>query len=159
MMYNSSFPFEVLSGSRGLPELHQAIFELLLIFNSKIDDYLIHTLGITNLVTKPVGGKTLTEAIGALFPAKSAGFILIVDDDPQALELYRGMVAQGLSGYPISTAPDGAKALEMMKKEPPSLVILDLIMPGMDGFAVLEWMRANPSTRSVPVLILSGRSR
>jgi YesN/AraC family two-component response regulator len=104
-----------------------------------------------------VSGKTLIEAINALCSPKSIGSILIVDDDPQACELYRGMVAKGLPGYPIRTASDGAAALAIMAEAPPSLVILDLMMPEMDGFEVLDWMRANQQTRQTPVLILSGR--
>jgi AraC-like DNA-binding protein/DNA-binding response OmpR family regulator/anti-sigma regulatory factor (Ser/Thr protein kinase) len=115
------------------------------------------TLGMTNLVTKPVNAKTLIEAISVLCPPESVGPILIVDDDPQACELYRGMVAKGLPGYPIRTARDGTTALAAMAEAPPSLVILDLMMPEMDGFEVLDWMRANQQTRQAPVLILSGR--
>jgi signal transduction histidine kinase/AraC-like DNA-binding protein/DNA-binding response OmpR family regulator/ABC-type sugar transport system substrate-binding protein len=115
------------------------------------------TLGMTHLVTKPVSGKTLIETINALCPPQSIGSILIIDDDPQACELYRGMVAKGLPGYPIRTASDGTAALVTMAEAPPSLVILDLMMPEMDGFEVLDWMRANQQTRQVPVLILSGR--
>ncbi|MBN1219889.1 MAG: helix-turn-helix domain-containing protein [Anaerolineae bacterium] len=115
------------------------------------------TLGITQLVIKPVSAKTLTETIRALSPPKSAAPILIVDDDLQALELYRQMVARGLPGYPIRIAANGSEALEIMRHTPPSLVILDLMMPEPDGFAVLDWMRANPQTRQVPVFVLSGQ--
>ena len=115
-------------------------------------------LGLTNLVTKPVNAKTLLEAVNTLRPASTlVGPILIVDDDPQACELYQNMVVKTLPGYPVQTAGDGMAALATMTVAPPSLVILDLMMPGLDGFEVLERMRANPRTRSVPVLILSGR--
>ena len=60
-------------------------------------------------------------------------------------------------GHPVRTAADGAAALARMAEEVPCLVILDLMMPGMDGFDVLDWMRASDRTRRVPVLILSGR--
>jgi len=113
-------------------------------------------LGMT-MVPKPVTGKTLAEAISTLAPAHSVGPILIVDDDSQALDLYREMVSVGLPDYPIRTANNGAVALEVMRQILPSLVILDLMMPGMDGFDVLDWMRANSQTRQIPVLILSGR--
>jgi signal transduction histidine kinase/AraC-like DNA-binding protein/DNA-binding LacI/PurR family transcriptional regulator len=102
-------------------------------------------LGLTNLVTKPV---CLPHSVGP---------ILIVDDDPQALELYQGIVKRGLTGYPVRTAEDGTVALSMMSEETPCMVILDLMMPEMDGFEVLDWMRADQQTRRVPVLVLSGR--
>jgi signal transduction histidine kinase/AraC-like DNA-binding protein len=114
-------------------------------------------LGMTNLITKPVSGASLLEAINALRLPRSVGPILIVDDDPQARALYQGMVEDGLTGYPVRLAGDGLAALEVMDEETPCLVILDLIMPEMDGFEVLDWMRRNQKTRRVPVLILSGR--
>jgi len=57
----------------------------------------------------------------------------------------------------VRVAENGATALAVMTQETPSLVVLDLMMPGMDGFEVLDWMRAEPRTRGVPVLILSNR--
>ncbi len=115
------------------------------------------TAGMMNFVAKPVSGNTLLDAINTLSPAKLSDPILIVDDDPHARELYQDIVGKDLPGYPIRTASDGAAALAMMAKEIPSLVILDLIMPEVDGFEVLDWMHANRQTRQVPVLVLSGR--
>jgi signal transduction histidine kinase/AraC-like DNA-binding protein/DNA-binding response OmpR family regulator len=139
---------------RNHPQLCHVPFTL---YGQNQSDRPAMTLGMTNLVTKPVSGKTLIETLNALCPPEFIGAILIVDDDPQACELYRGMVAKGLPGYPIRTASDGITALAAMAEAPPSLVILDLMMPEMDGFEVLDWMRANQQTRQVPVLILSGR--
>ncbi|HOT90624.1 MAG TPA: ATP-binding protein [Anaerolineae bacterium] len=115
------------------------------------------TLGMTNIVTKPVRGETLIEVINALCPVALHGPILIVDDDPQACSLYREIVEKGLPDYPVRTAGDGMAALACMAEEVPCLVILDLMMPEVDGFEVLERMRAAPATRRVPVLVLSGR--
>jgi signal transduction histidine kinase/CheY-like chemotaxis protein len=113
--------------------------------------------GLTDFVSKPVGGETLVEAIGALRPREDAGPILIVDDDPEARDLYRGIVEEALPGYVVLAAGNGSAALDLMAQEPPSLVVLDLMMPEMDGFEVLDRMRAGPRTRQVPVLVLSGR--
>jgi YesN/AraC family two-component response regulator len=66
-------------------------------------------------------------------------------------------VTKSLTGYPIRTAENGQVALEIMAEVSPSLVVLDLIMPGMNGFEVLRWMRSNQQTRHVPVLVLSGQ--
>ncbi|MBN1993239.1 MAG: helix-turn-helix domain-containing protein [Anaerolineae bacterium] len=139
---------------RHQPHLSQTPF---ILYRQEQDNPPALALGMTNLVAKPVNGQTLTEAINTLCPSKSVGSILIVDDDPQALALYRDMVAKGLPGYSISVASGGMQALALMKQSPPALVVLDLMMPEMDGFAVLDWMRANAQTRTVPVLILSGR--
>ena len=85
------------------------------------------------------------------------GSILIVDDDAEARALCLDVVTQGFPGCSVRTADDGTAALAIMDQEVPSLVILDLMMPGLDGFEVLDRMRADPRTRRVPVVILSGR--
>jgi AraC-like DNA-binding protein len=113
--------------------------------------------GVTGVVTKPLKGQTLVEMIEALRPTVSTGPILIVDDDPQALALYQSIVAQALPGYPIRLADNGSVALAMLDQEIPALMILDLVMPEIDGFAVLAQMRANSRTCHVPVLVISGQ--
>jgi len=81
---------------------------------------------------------------------------LIVDDDPDALNiLERIMVHVGL---PAQTATDGLEAVAMLKQayeNPPAVIVLDLMMPGMDGFSVLAWLRSNPVTRRVPVIVVT----
>jgi len=115
------------------------------------------TLGMTNVLLKPVSGKTLMEAINALRAPQVTGPILIVDDDPEARTLYQRLTDEALPGYPSLTAENGAAALTLLEHETPSLVILDLMMPEVDGFTVLERLRANPRTRPVPVLVMSGQ--
>ena len=105
-----------------------------------------------------VFGKTLTEAIGNLRPALGSGPILIVEDDPLLRAQHRQVIEKELPSYPIREAENGARALEIMLAEIPTLVTLDLMMPGIDGFEVLDWMRANQRLRQVPVLILTNRT-
>jgi signal transduction histidine kinase/AraC-like DNA-binding protein/ABC-type sugar transport system substrate-binding protein len=140
---------------RSYPQLQRAPF---ILYGQGAGEQPTIATGLTSLVNKPVSGETLLEAIEGLCSPKTAGPILIVDDDPQACETYRGVVARGLPGYLIYTANDGAAAVSIMSRETPCLVILDLVMPGMDGFEVLDWMRSNGQTRQVPVLILSARA-
>jgi signal transduction histidine kinase/AraC-like DNA-binding protein/DNA-binding LacI/PurR family transcriptional regulator len=115
------------------------------------------TFGVTGVVTKPLKGQTLVEMVEALRPPVAAGPVLIVDDDPQALALYQSIVAQALPGYPIRLADNGSAALAIIRQEIPSLMILDLVMPEIDGFAILAEMRANSRTCHIPVLIISGQ--
>lgn len=105
-----------------------------------------------------VFGKTLTDAIGNLRPTPGSGPILIVEDDPLIRAQHRLVMEKKLPGYPIREAENGARALEIMLTETPTLVTLDLMMPGIDGFEVLDWMRANHRLRQVPVLILTNRT-
>jgi signal transduction histidine kinase/AraC-like DNA-binding protein/DNA-binding LacI/PurR family transcriptional regulator len=113
--------------------------------------------GMTDVVMKPINGKTLIEMLESIRPRGATGPLLIVDDDPQACLLYHRLAADALPGCPIITAENGAAALAILERETPCLVILDLMMPEVDGFTVLEKMRLNPRTRQVPVLVMSGK--
>jgi signal transduction histidine kinase/DNA-binding LacI/PurR family transcriptional regulator/AraC-like DNA-binding protein len=139
---------------RNHPKLCQAPFVL---YGQQATEGGSLSIGVTDFVAKPMNGDTLMDAINGAFPAEGAGPILIVDDDPHVLQFYRQIVSEGCPGHPVRTAADGAVALEHMAEEIPALVILDLMMPEMDGFDVLDWMRADDRTRRVPVLILSSR--
>ena len=118
----------------------------------------VMSMGLTDVILKPVSGTTLAAAIEALCPPGTIGPVLIVDDDPQARASHTKVVKTALPGYSIRAVEDGEAALEAMVNEVPSIVILDLIMPGLDGLEVLEWMRENSSTQHVPVLVLSNRA-
>lgn len=111
---------------------------------------------ITGVVTKPMMGKTLIDMIETLRPVSIFGPVLIVDDDPQARDFYRLNITQALPGVAIREAGDGAEALAVMEQETPAFVILDLIMPEIDGFTILAKMRADHRTCHVPVLVISG---
>ena len=81
--------------------------------------------------------------------------MLVVDDEPHIVALVAYHLAK--AGYRVSTAKSGADALTLADRERPSLVILDLMLPGMSGFDVLRKLRAKPGTRDVPVLMLTAR--
>jgi len=114
-------------------------------------------VGLTSFVAKPSSAQTLIDTISAARPAHATSPILIVDDDPRVRELHRDVVAHALPEYPIRTAGDGPEALALMAEDVPSLVLLDLLMPGMEGTDVLDQMRADPRLRQVPVIILSSK--
>jgi DNA-binding response OmpR family regulator len=78
--------------------------------------------------------------------------ILVVDDDPDIVRLLKYFLEA--KGRQVQTASTGAEALELFKREPPDLVILDVILPGMDGWAVLQKIR---ESSQVPVLMLTGK--
>lgn len=81
----------------------------------------------------------------------SGGYILVVDDAAFMRRMIAGIVRA--LGYDALEAPDGESAIKTMKQDPPRLVILDLQMPHMPGHEVCEWIRANPSTAKVPVIV------
>ena len=79
--------------------------------------------------------------------------ILVVDDDPEALELIRFNLKR--AGFAIGTAVNGVEALKKVCSLSPDLVLLDLMMPELDGFAVCEILRRDPATNAVPIIIVS----
>ncbi len=83
--------------------------------------------------------------------------ILIVDDHEPARILLR-RILQSLGDYTILEAADGYQALEMAQQDPPDLIILDLMMPGLDGFAVLESLKSHPATADIPVVVVTAKT-
>lgn len=83
----------------------------------------------------------------------SYGPILIVEDVPNVLELLE--VTLRFKGYSVVTARNGEEALEVISQTRPVLIITDILMPKMDGYAFVQKLRINPETRSIPVVFLS----
>ncbi|SET48912.1 response regulator [[Clostridium] aminophilum] len=81
--------------------------------------------------------------------------IVIVDDDLAYLKMMRGSLAQDYSVIPTT---NGAQALNIIKVARPDLVLLDYMMPGMDGADVLAKLRSNPRTAAIPVMFLTGKN-
>ena len=79
--------------------------------------------------------------------------ILAVDDDPDMLEMLRSALHD--AGYSVRTALNGAEALAKARRSPPDLIILDVVLPDVNGFAVCETLRGDPATASVPVLMMT----
>jgi DNA-binding response OmpR family regulator len=81
--------------------------------------------------------------------------VLIVDDDPDLVELLR--LAFQHSGYTALTAGSGRDALEKAAKHHPDLIVLDLVLPDVNGINVCEALRRSPSTASTPILMMTGQ--
>jgi signal transduction histidine kinase/AraC-like DNA-binding protein len=84
--------------------------------------------------------------------------ILLVDDEPMLLAMHTQIIREQIPFARVMTAENGEQALERIRRQPPDLVMLDLGMPGMDGFRVLEMMQQQETTRGIPVIILTGQS-
>ena len=83
------------------------------------------------------------------------GRILIVDDDPNTLEILRRWLAR--EGYTTVSADNGNAGLEALGKDPVDVILLDVMMPGMDGLQVCEKLRENAAWRSIPVVLLTAK--
>jgi len=81
--------------------------------------------------------------------------VLIVDDDPDIVRLVRYNLSH--SGYEVQSAGTGREALELVQKQPPDLVVLDVMLPDVDGLEVCRTLRQQPSSRRIPILMLTAR--
>jgi len=79
--------------------------------------------------------------------------ILIVDDDPKSLKLTRDLLS--VVGYTIIEATDGKKAVELARSRKPDLILMDIHMPIMDGFAAIRMIKAETTTRNIPVIAIT----
>ena len=79
--------------------------------------------------------------------------VLFIEDDAAVAEMYR--LKLELDGYTVTIAPDGEQGLKLARETPPDIVFLDIRLPRMDGFSVLEALRADAGLRRIPVIILS----
>ena len=79
--------------------------------------------------------------------------ILAVDDDPSVLALLEKRLVA--SGYEVLTAANGQDALEIAKRELPALIILDILMPGLDGSETAARLHGDPKTKNIPILFLT----
>ncbi len=83
--------------------------------------------------------------------------IIVIDDDPSINELIK--VNLELSGYSVIQAYDGVKGFALVKQEMPSLIILDVMMPDVDGFTVAKRIRQNEETKNIPIIMLTALSQ
>ena len=79
--------------------------------------------------------------------------VLIVEDDEMISSMYKMKLDAG--GYEVLIADNGADGLETAKKEKPDMILLDVILPQLDGFSVLEGLKENEGTKNIPVMVLT----
>lgn len=114
-----------------------------------------------DFLTKPVGTAELMRALKRQGlggdEGKEEKTILVVDDEPGILDMLARIVQAKLPDCQVLKARDGREALEVVRGERPDLVLLDLMMPELDGFGVLEAMQEGETTRDIPVIVLTGQ--
>ena len=83
--------------------------------------------------------------------------ILCIEDEPEMIDLIRLIL--GRRGFEVIGAAGGKEGLEKMRQEPPILVLLDLMMPDMDGWEVYQQMKANEKTKDIPVIVVTAKAQ
>jgi two-component system alkaline phosphatase synthesis response regulator PhoP len=87
----------------------------------------------------------------------SKGKILVVDDEIYIVHILD--FSLGMEGYEVVTALDGEQALHKVKSDKPDLVVLDIMMPKLDGYETCKILKADPDTKNIPVILLSAKGR
>ena len=110
-------------------------------------------LGAVEYLTKPIDAEKLLETIEAI--GKGIMEVLVVDDDRVSRDLLRRILAR--NGWTVHEAHNGVRGLEQMKRLKPSVVLLDLIMPEMNGFEMLKEIQREPELRIIPVIVVTSK--
>lgn len=107
-------------------------------------------MDVQDYVEKPVAPAELLQRVKAVLEIP---YVLIVDDDPDMLDSVTTVLKS--QPYKLQIARDGKQCIEMIGKKIPDLLILDLLMPKMDGFAVIRELRGNPGTAEIPIMVMT----
>jgi signal transduction histidine kinase/CheY-like chemotaxis protein len=123
---------------------------------SIVDDMRLgQALGASDYLVKPVDRDRLIAALKKWCKKPSGPVALIAEDDPATRELLRRTLEK--DGWEVVEAANGRQALECVAQQPPAVIVLDLMMPEMDGFEFLEELRRRPEGRQVPVLVVTAK--
>ncbi|MDQ8757623.1 response regulator [Sphingosinicella sp. LHD-64] len=142
--------YDVLTELRADPE-----FGLTPVILITVDDDRARGLeaGASDYLRKPLTESQL-RAVTQVYRARANGEILVIDDDDDAAELIKRSVEQ--AGFSTRRANDGLQGIEMASDVRPAAIVLDLAMPGLDGFGVIERLAANETLVDVPLIVVSG---
>ena len=117
-------------------------------------------LGASDYLVKPVDREELIGTVQRVVPAAGPDSrvmtVLAIDDDPLVLELMDAMLTP--EGFSVLKAGDGREGLRLARLRRPDLIVLDLLMPGVDGFQVIDELKRDPATAGIQIIILTSKS-
>ena len=113
------------------------------------------TLGAADYITKPVDRQHLSQILKKYTCPNPPCPVLMVEDDPATRSMTRKILEK--EGWKVTEAEHGREALECMAQERPSLILLDLMMPEMDGFEFVERVRQHPEWRAIPIVVVTAK--
>ena len=145
--------FEVISRLKAEPQTRDIEVVVVSIVDDKERGF---QLGAYDYYCKPLDKDRLLHTVEQLMdrlPKHQEAGILIVDDDPAILEVLETILA--VEGYKTRKASDGNMALQLIRESLPDLIIIDIKMPGLDGYEVIKTLKAAERTRNIPVIVLT----
>ena len=145
--------WSVLRALKADPHLRNIPVIMLTMVDDKSRGY---TLGATDYLSKPVDRELLHRTLARYHTADASSPVLLVEDDTDTREIMARMLEK--SGWQVLEAGNGREALDQLEKLRPGLILLDLMMPVMDGFDFLLEMRANPDWQDIPVIVLTAKN-
>jgi len=134
------------------PELRTIPVIMLTMIDERTRGY---SLGAVDYLTKPVDRELLHKTLSHYYSADGASTVLLVEDDLDAREIMARTLEQ--AGWTVSEAGNGQQALDIMSDLQPRLILLDLMMPVMDGFGFLAELRARPEWQQIPVIVITAK--
>jgi PAS domain S-box-containing protein len=144
--------WSVLTALKADPVLKQIPVVMLTIVTNKEMGYV---LGASEYLTKPIDRDRLADVIDKYRPKDPGRIVLVVDDDSATRQVLRRTLIK--QGWSVVEAENGRVALERVATQKPSLIMLDMMMPEMDGFAFLAALRKDASSASTPVVVLTSK--
>ena len=136
---------------------HRELADIPVIMVTILDDkQLAFSLGATDYITKPIDWERLSALMRKhTRPSEAGRRVLVVDDDASARDLLRRALEK--SGWDVTEATNGKEGLEAVARSSPEVVLLDLMMPVMDGFQFLHELRNSPAGERLPVIVVTSK--
>ncbi|MGO4547351.1 response regulator [Paenibacillus sp. 2TAB23] len=145
--------WSVLGALKSDPELAEIP---VVVWSMTSDRQLGYTLGAAEFLMKPVQREQLLTVMDKYVANREQHSILVIEDDMSASELVARLLRK--EGYAVREASNGILALASVEKETPALILLDLMMPEMDGFEFIEELRKQEAWRRIPIVVLTAKS-
>jgi signal transduction histidine kinase/CheY-like chemotaxis protein len=142
--------WSLLSALKSDPELGEVPVVVLVVAGDRV----AAPLGAADYLTKPVDRDRLVAVLRRHCVDQEAP-VLVIDDDRSTREMLRRMLER--EGFSVAEAADGRAGLERVAKHRPSLILLDLLMPGMDGFAFLAELQSRPEWAAIPIVVVTAK--
>jgi len=117
-----------------------------------------YRLGASDYLVKPFDRESILGTLSRMSPSRQAPQpvrLLVVDDDPKVVDIVRQLLED--EPYEVRSAQDGREALETIAQDCPDIILLDLLMPRLDGFGVIEELEQTPTCRDIPIVVLTAK--